>query len=107
MYINNSLILYIVDKIIRYQITEWLQNITAKHIYNALHLYWIDIYLGPFDYIYHNAGKNFVSKKFCQLATLLGNTTKSVFVEAYESIKLVEQYYAILRQAYKVIIEDL
>lgn len=56
----------------------------------------INVYFGPPDYIYHNAGKNFISKKFCQLATLLENTTKSVSVEAYWSIRLVKQYHAVL-----------
>ena len=38
MYIDNSLILYMVDEITRYQATKWLQNITAKHIWDILYL---------------------------------------------------------------------
>ena len=34
-------------------------------------------------------------------------TTKSVPVEAHWSIGIVERYHAVLRQAYKIIIEDL
>lgn len=39
--------------------------------------------------------------------TLLKSSTKIVPVKAHRSIGLVEQYYTILYQAYKVIIEDL
>ena len=107
MYIDNSPILHVVDEATRYQAAKWLQNVTAKHTWDALRLCWIDVYLGPPDYIHHDAGKNFVSREFCQLATSLGSTTKSVPVEAHWSIGLVERYHAVLRRAYKVIMEDL
>jgi hypothetical protein len=32
MYIENSLILHVVDETTRFQIAKWLQNISAKHI---------------------------------------------------------------------------
>ena len=96
-----------VDEATRYQAAQWLQNITAKHTWDIVRLCWIDVYLGPPDYIHHDAGKNFVSREFCQLATSLGSTTKSVPIEAHWSIGLVERYHAVLRQAYKVIMEDL
>ena len=51
--------------------------------------------------------KYFVSKKSCQFAILLKSTTKSISVEIHWSIRLVEQYYVILRQAYKIIIVNL
>lgn len=107
MYIDNIPILHVVDEATRYQAARWLQNVTAKHTWDTLRLCWIDVYLGPPDYIHHNAGKNFVSREFCQLATSLGTTTRSVPVEAHWSIGLVERYHAVLRRAYKVIIEDL
>lgn len=107
IYIDNSLILYMVDKVTRYQAAQQLQNVTAKYTWDILRLYQIDIYLDSSDYIYHDAGKIFVSKEFCQHATSLTSTAKSVPMKAYQSIGLVEQYYAILRQAYKVITEDL
>ena len=72
-----------VDKATIYQAAKWLQNVTAKHIWDALRLFWIDVYLGLTNYIHHDARKNFVSREFCQLATSLGNTTKIVFVEAH------------------------
>ncbi len=65
MYIDNNPILHVVDETTRYQAAKWLQNVTAKYIWDTLRLYWIDVYLGPPDYIYHDVGKNFVSRKFC------------------------------------------
>jgi hypothetical protein len=45
MYIENHLILHVIDEIIRYQVAKWLQNISAKHIWDMLCLCWIDVYL--------------------------------------------------------------
>lgn len=107
MYIDNSPILHVVDEATRYQAARWLQNINAKHIWDTLRLCWIDVYLGSPDYIHHDAGKNFVSREFRQLATSLAITIKSVPVEAHWSIGIVERYHAVLRQAYKVIMDNL
>ena len=107
MYIDNSPILHVVDEATRFQAARWLSNISAKHTWDTLRLCWIDVYLGPPDYILHDAGKNFVSKEFRQLATSMAITTKSVPVEAYWSIGIVERYHAVLRRAYKIIMEDL
>ena len=64
MYIDNSPILHVVDEATRFQAARWLSNVSAKHTWDTLRLCWIDVYLGPPDYIHHDAGKNFVSKEF-------------------------------------------
>lgn len=107
MYIDNSPILHVVDEATRFQAARWLQNISARHTWDTLRLCWIDVYLGPPDYILHDAGKNFVSREFRQFAISMAITTKNVPVEAHWSIGIVERYHAVLRQAYKVITEDL
>jgi hypothetical protein len=38
MYIDNSLILHVIDEAIRFQAIKWLQNINAKHIWEMLRL---------------------------------------------------------------------
>ena len=68
---------------------------------------WINIYLGPLELIAHDTGKNFISKEFKHYARDMGVTTKSVLVEAYNSISLVERYYSPLRRIYKIITEEL
>ena len=65
---------------------------------------WINIYLGLLDLITHNAGKNFVSKEFKQYATIIGISIKGVLVKVYNSIRIVERYYSLLRRAYQIII---
>ncbi len=67
---------------------------------------WIDTYLGPPDLIAHDAGKNFVSNEFRQYAINLGTTTKSVPVEAHNSVGLVERYHGSLRRIYKIITDE-
>lgn len=68
---------------------------------------WIDTYLGPPDFIVTDAGKNFTSKEFTQLATTITATVKTVPGEAHWSIGLVERYHAIIRRVYEIIREEL
>ena len=53
--------------------------------------------------ITHNTGKNFISKEFKQYAVNMGTTTRSVPVEAYNLIGIVERYYGPLRRIYHII----
>ena len=68
---------------------------------------WIDTYLGPPDVITHDAGKNFISREFKQYAATLGTITKSVPVEAHNSIGMVERYHGPLRRIYRIITTEL
>ena len=43
--------------------------------------------------IIYNIGKNFISKEFKQYAVNMGTTIKSILVEAYNLISIVERYY--------------
>lgn len=107
IYIDDNPILHIIDETIRFQVAKWLNNISAKHIWGTLQLFWIDVYIGPPNLIIHNASSNFVSKEFCQYVISMAIATKNVPVKAYWSIKMVEKYYTILQRAYKVIADDL
>ena len=107
MYIDGSPILHVIDEATRFQAARWLNNISAKHTWDVLRLCWIDTYVGPPDYIVHDAGTNFVSKEFRQFAHSMSITTKSVPVEAHWSIGMVERYHAVLRRAHSIIIEEL
>jgi hypothetical protein len=82
-------------------------NISAKHTWDKLRECWIDTYLGPPDHIAHDAGKNFVSKEFQQYARTVGTVTKSVPVEAHQSIGIVERYHGPVRRAYQIVSEEL
>jgi hypothetical protein len=107
MYIENHLILHVVDDATRFQIAKWLQKISAKHIWNMLCLCWIDVYLSSSDHILTDADKNFASKEFRQFVILMTIITKAVFVEAHWSIDVVKRYHAELRRTYQMIFENL
>lgn len=108
MYIDGSSILHIIDEVTRFQAARRLQNISARHTWDSLRSCWIDTYLGPPDYIHHDAGKNFVSREFRQFVSFMAITTKAVPVEAHWSIGMVERYHAVVvRRAYQVIMEEL
>jgi len=68
---------------------------------------WINSYLGLLDLITTDARKNFVSKEFKHYAATIGATIKSVLVELYNSIRMVERYYSPLRRAYQIIITEI
>jgi hypothetical protein len=107
MYIENHFILHVIDEIIRFQAAKWLQNISAKHIWNMLRLCWIDVYLNSSDHILTDADKNFASRKFRQFVISMTIIIKTVLVEAHWSIDVVKRYHAELRRAYQMIIENL
>jgi hypothetical protein len=65
------------------------------------------MYVGPLDLIATNASKNFVSKEFVNNAALLSIKVKEVLVKAYNSIGKVKRYYAVIWQAFKIIISEL
>jgi hypothetical protein len=67
---------------------------------------WIDIYIGPPDYIIHNAGRNFISKEFQQYAMVMAILIKAVPVEVHWSIGLVERAHLALWRAYQIIIDE-
>jgi hypothetical protein len=106
MYINGSPVLHIIDEATRYQAARWLQNISAKHTWDILRACWIDTYIGPPEYITHDAGRNFISKEFQQYATAMAISTKAVPVEAHWSVGLVERAHPALRRAYQIITDE-
>jgi thiol-disulfide isomerase/thioredoxin len=107
MYIDNNLILHVVDDVTRFQIVKWLQNISAKHTWEMLRLCWIDVYLSLSDHILIDADKNFASRKFRQFVISMTIIIKAVLVEAHWSIDVVKRYHAELRRAYQIIFENL
>ena len=67
----------------------------------------IDTYLGPLDLIISDVEKNFVSREFKGYANTMGIRTKTVLVEAHNSIGIVEQYHSPLQQVYQIIVVEL
>ena len=90
MYINGSPVLHIIDEATRYQAACWLQNISAKHTWDTLRACWIDIYVGPPEYITHDTSRNFISKEFQQYATAIAISIKAILVEVYWSVRLIK-----------------
>ena len=107
MYLDGKPVLHIVDTATAFQAARFLKDMSARAAWDTLKLCWIDTYLGPPDYIVHDAGKNFVSTEFKQNARSLSIEVKEVPVEAHNSIGKVERYHAPLRRAFDTIRADL
>lgn len=63
----------------------------------------MDFYIGPPDLILHDAGKQFLSNAFQRNARIFHITTKSVPVEAAQTMSLVERYHDLVRRAVRII----
>ena len=100
MYIGGKPVLHVVDEATRFQAGRFLRDISAQHTWDTLKACWIDVYLGPPDWITTDAGKNFMSKDFKYYASQLGTRIKTVPVEAHNSISIVERYHGPIRRAY-------
>jgi di/tripeptidase len=55
----------------------------------------------------HDAGKNFTSTEFKQLASSMSIKVREVPVEAHNSVGKVERYHGPLRRAYEILREEL
>ncbi|KAK1989617.1 hypothetical protein LX36DRAFT_594372, partial [Colletotrichum falcatum] len=64
---------------------------------------WIDVYLGPPDWIITDAGLNFHAAEFKRAARALFIEVKEIPIEAHNSIGKVERYHGALRRAYEII----
>lgn len=107
MYIDSSPALHVIDEATRYQAGRWVKDMSTSTTWNAIRACWIDVYVGPPDLLVHDAGTNFTSQEFQQLAKSMAIETKCVPVEAHNSMGIVERYHHPLRRAYQVISEDL
>jgi hypothetical protein len=107
MYIDGKPVLHIVDTATAFQAARFLKDMSAKAAWDTLKMCWIDTYLGPPDYIVHDAGKNFISTEFKQNARSLSIEVKEVPVEAHNSIGKGERYHAPLRRAFETIRSDI
>jgi hypothetical protein len=107
MYLDGKPVLQVVNSATAFEAARFLKDMLAHTAWDTLRACWIDTYLGPSDIIVYNAGKNFVSTEFRQLANSIAIEIKKVPVKAHNSVGQVKRYYAPLRRAYKIIQNEL
>lgn len=107
LYIDRKPVLQVVDEGTAFQAARFLKDMSARTAWDTLRACWIDTYLGPPDRVVHDAGKNFASVEFKQLARSMAIEIREVPVESHNSVGLVERYHTPLRRAYEIIQEEL
>jgi hypothetical protein len=107
MYLDGKPVLQVVDSATAFEAARFLKDMSARTAWDTLRACWIDTYLGPPDMVVHDAGKNFASAEFKQLADSMAIGIKEVPVEAHNSVGLVERYHAPLRRVYEIIQDEL
>lgn len=86
---------------------RFLAGMSAKEVWEALRMCWIDVYLGPMELLVTDAGTNIACEEFRQQASLLHIEVKEVPVEAHHSIGKVEKYHVPLRRIYNIFKSEL
>ncbi|KAI1007485.1 hypothetical protein K3495_g735 [Podosphaera aphanis] len=107
IFLDGRNVLHVVDSAIAFQAARFIKDLSAKTVWEAIRLCWIDVYQGPPDDIVHDAGTQLASAEFKQEAKIIGSKTKEVPIEAHQSVGKVERYHVTLRRAYEVIKGDL
>lgn len=107
LYLDGKPVLQVINSSTNFGASKFLPNMSASTTWDVLRYCWIDAYQGPPDQIVHDAGKNFASAEFRQLAKAMSIRLKEVPVELHNSVGLVERYHAPLRRAYSIIKEEL
>ncbi|KAI0996097.1 hypothetical protein K3495_g12084, partial [Podosphaera aphanis] len=69
---------------------------------NSINRCWNNVYIGPPDYLIHDAGKNFASAEFRTTASGWKTHVVEVPIEAHNSIGKVERAHKDLRRAYTI-----
>jgi hypothetical protein len=107
LYLEGKPVLQVVDSATSFGAARFLKDMSARNAWDTLRTCWIDTYQGPPDYVVHDAGKNFTSTEFKQLASSMSIEVKELPVEAHNSVGLVERYHTPLRRAYKILRKEL
>lgn len=101
MYINRRPILHVVDEATHYSSALFLPNASAKEIWRALRRCWIEIYLGPPDFLRIDQGSSFTSAEFQGAAASQSISILEAPVESPSTMSHVERYHQPLRTAYE------
>ena len=107
LFLEGKPVLQVIDAATSFGAARFLKDMSARNAWDTLRVCWIDAYQGPPDYVVHDAGKNFTSAEFKQLAASMSINVKEVPVEAHNSVGKVERYHAPLRRAYEILREEL
>ena len=106
MTLSSRPVLHLVDEATAFQAATFLRDYSAKTTWAAFKRIWIDTYIGPPDFVTHDAGKNFASDEFRQNARVFDIQIQEVPVEAHHSIGKVERYHHLLRRAYEIMTKE-
>ena len=71
MYLNNDLVLYIIDSSIVFSTSYFLRDIKAYIVWKVLKRYWFNTYFRFLDVILVNVNTNFIAIKFKVKARLI------------------------------------
>lgn len=94
---------HVVDEETRFQAARWLLNVSSGCLWRPFRQCWIGVYLGPPEITVHDAEKNFMGRALAGNADMLSIATKSVLVEAANSLWIVERYHSPLRRLFNII----
>ncbi|PVH79237.1 hypothetical protein DL98DRAFT_549661 [Cadophora sp. DSE1049] len=102
--------LHIINEATKFRAAKLLRkypgSATARATFNAFKTAWINIYLGPPDFIVYDYKTNFNSEEFRSVLRSIRSTPKLVPIKAHYFISKVKRYYRPLRRAYKIVTKE-
>lgn len=71
LYIQGKPVLHLIDKATRFQTGRWLKNISTKHVWDQLRVFWIDTYFSPSDLVTVDTNKQIMIKELKQYVVVI------------------------------------
>ena len=105
--IGDSNVLHVIDLATGFNAARYLPDDSAASVWNAFRMCWIDVLIGPPEYVRVDAGTNVASAEFAANASSLNIAVQQVPVEAHNSIGKIERSHGILRRVFVIIKEEL
>lgn len=103
MYIDGEPVLHIVDEATHFMSACFLRNSSTKEVWASIRKCWINVYLGPPDFLRVDQGSNLVSSEFKESAAGLDIVVLDAPVESPSTMSHVERYHEPLRTAFRKI----
>jgi hypothetical protein len=100
---GNKSVLHLMNEAIRFQVDQWLRDISTRHVWDQFRTCWIDTYLRSSDVIIIDFDKQFVFREFKKYADNMRIIVKIVSIEAHHSIEMMKRYHESLRRTYSII----
>ncbi len=106
MWIGNHPVLHIIDRGTRYSVARFMKNESSEQVWNIIVEFWITVFTGYPNIIFHDLGRQFTAKYFHISCSRMGVITKESPTQSHNSLGLCGRYHSIIRRIFNKLTED-